>query len=893
MSKNNKKKEYEYIDEVISEDEILEEKKSSIFGDDDFDISTSNSNEEKNLRKKVKVEEDFLIDKVESQIISEEDKNIFPINVEEEMRKSFLEYAMSVIVSRALPDSRDGFKPVHRRIIYGMKQLGMTHKSPHKKSARIVGDVLGKYHPHGDSSVYEAMVRMARDFSMRYPLVDGHGNFGSIDGDRAAAMRYTEARLSKIAEVMVDSLNKNTVDFVDNYDGSDKEPEVLPSRIPNLFIMGSTGIAVGMATSIPPHSLSEMIDAAVYLARNEEASTEDLMQFVKAPDFPTGGIIMGTSGIKTAYETGKGFLTLRSKTYIEELSNGKFRIIVTEIPYMVNKSNMIEKIAQLVKGKIIDGITDLRDETSREGIRVVIEVKRDVVPEVVLNKLFKLTKLQTNFSMNMIALVDGKPQPLTLKKSLQVYLKHQINIVTRRTTFDFNKSENRAHIVRGLMVAINKIDKVISIIRSSKTDVEAMRSLENYFNLDDIQSKAIIEMKLSRLTGLAIDKLKIELNELEIEISSYKNILENKNVLIELIISEILEIKNKFSDERKTEIIEGSSNITDEDLIPKQKIAIMVSSKGYTKRVSLIEFGVQRRGGVGSKGASTYSDDDVKDIITTTTHTDLLIFTSNAKVYRIRAHQIPSLSKQAKGIPFQNIIPIEKNEKVISILPVNDYENKYLITVSKNGIVKKSQIDLFKRINRNGKRAFGLKEGDSLISAFVGYDNQEIIIGGSNGKVVRFDLDSVRSLSRTASGVKGMNLDINNKEHVVSASVVSKGQYLLLSIGSKGFGKKSAVNEYRKTSRGSKGVKTINISKAGSVKYVGPVKGDEDIMIITKKGLTIRTNLLHVATSSRGAKGVKIITLKENDQIKSVSLIAVSQIEEEVKKETKEISLDL
>lgn len=831
---------------------------------------------------------------VKSQLISEETNRLAPISVSTEMRKSFLEYAMSVIVSRALPDARDGMKPVHRRILFGMHELGLTSSTKHKKSARVVGDVLGKYHPHGDSSVYEAMVRMAQDFSMRYPMVDGQGNFGSIDGDGAAAMRYTEARMSKIAATMVEGIRKNTVDFIENYDGSDTEPSVLPSRIPNLLITGATGIAVGMATNIPPHNLTEVINGVIQVARNPEITIEELMQFITGPDFPTGGIILGSSGIKEGYLTGRGSVGIRSKTRIEELKNGKTRIIVEEIPFMVNKANMVEKIAHLVKDKVIEGITDLRDETSREGIRVVITLRRDVVPEVILNKLFKLTQLQTNFSMNMLALVDGAPETLTLKRALEVYLKHQKQVVSRRTRFDLTKHASRAHILEGLKISISNIDEVITIIKGSTNDLEAQKELEIQFELTSEQSKAITDMRLGRLTGLAIEKMNSELDSLNSEIKTLKNILENEDVLLELVIFELEEIRNKFGDSRNSKIIEGLGNIADEDLIPQKDIAITLSTRGYVKRIPLEEYQVQNRGGVGSKSMSTYEDDGVEKIITTHTHTDLLIFTTLGKVYRIRAHQIPELSKQAKGVPFINIISIEKDEKVISLLAVDSYEEgEFLITITKKGLIKKTPLGEYSRINRNGKRALGLRNEDMLVKAMTARDSDEIIIGGSTGKVVRFDAIEIRSMGRTATGVKGIELsdDINSK--VVGASVPVEGSYIL-SIGQDGFGKKTLVTEYRKTKRGAKGVKSIDVKKAGYLKFVESVHGGEDILIITKKGITIRTRLSQVATSGRGAKGVKVISLKDGNFIKSIAIIDNFDIQEKIDeaiRKTQEISL--
>ncbi|WP_406602640.1 DNA gyrase subunit A [Metamycoplasma sualvi] len=834
--------------------------------------------------------------KVKSQLIDEETEFLAPINVSQEMRKSFLEYAMSVIVSRALPDARDGLKPVHRRILYSMSELGVTSSDPFKKSARIVGDVLGKYHPHGDSAIYESMVRMAQDFSLRYPLIDGHGNFGSIDGDEAAAMRYTEARMSKIANEMIDGLKKNTVDFIPNYDGSEQEPTVLPARFPNLLVSGSVGIAVGMATNIPPHNLGEVIDGVIALARNPEITIEELMQYVKGPDFPTGATILGRKGIIDAYTTGKGSIITRSKTHIELLKNGKSRIIVTEIPYEVKKPAMIEKIATLIKDKKIDGIVDLRDETSRKGIRVVIELRKNVVPEVMLNQLFKLTNLQINYSANMIALVNNEPKLLNLKSALQVYLNHQIDVVTRRVQFDLEKAKARAHILEGLKIAVNNIDEIIKIIRNSKTDAEAQATMMEVFSLSDKQAKAITEMRLGRLTGLAIEKMNEELNELNEMIRNFEEILANHAKLIQLIIDELTVIKDKYSDERRTEIdINNFGDISDEDLIPEKNILITMSAKGYVKRIPLIEYRVQKRGGVGSSTQTTYSDDDVAKILSTTTHTDLLIFTSFGKVYRLRAHQIPEMSKQAKGIPFLNLIQIEKDERVISLLTTNSYDDdEFLVTITKSGIIKRTPISQYQRINRNGKIALSMREGDELVKAMKVKANDEIILGASNGKVVRFSADEVRPMSRTATGVTGMRFDNPDKEYIIGASNTSEGN-VVLSIGANGFGKKTSLADYRQTKRGAKGVKSINAEKSGSLIYVGLVSGNEDIMVVTNKGVAIRTSLDSIADSSRSTKGVRVIQIKDNSKIQSVAILDIEHIEQEVEKEisrTQELMLN-
>lgn len=823
---------------------------------------------------------------VKSQIIEQETEFLAPVNVSHEMRKSFLEYAMSVIVSRALPDARDGLKPVHRRILYSMSELGVTSSAPFKKSARIVGDVLGKYHPHGDSAIYESMVRMAQDFSLRYPLIDGHGNFGSIDGDEAAAMRYTEARMAKIANEMIDGLKKETVDFIPNYDGSELEPTVLPARFPNLLISGSVGIAVGMATAIPPHNLAEVIDGVVALARNPEITIAELMEHIKGPDFPTGAIILGQRGIIDAYTTGRGSITMRSRVHIELLKNGKSRIIVTEIPYEIKKPALIEKIALLVKERKVEGISDLRDETSRKGIRLVIEIRKNVVPEVILNQLYKMTNLQTNYSANMIALVGNEPKLLNLKLALEVYLQHQIEVVTRRVKFDLDKAEARAHILEGLKIAIHNIDAIIRIIRGSKTDLEAQTKMMNAFALSERQAKAITEMRLGRLTGLAIEKMNEELAELTATISNYKAILASQPRLIELIIEELNAIKERYGDARRTEIdLNNAGHITDEDLIPAKNVLITMSAKGYVKRIPLIEYRVQKRGGVGAATQTTYSDDDVSNIISTTTHTDLLIFTSYGRVYRLRAHQVPEMSKQARGIPFVNLIQIQKDERVVSLLTTNTYnDDEYLVTITKMGIIKKTPITQYARINRNGKIALSLREDDELIKAMKVAADQEVIIGGSNGKVVRFPIAEVRPMARTATGVLGMRFDEFEKATVIGAATTNEGA-IVLSIGASGFGKKTPLEAYRQTKRAAKGVKSINHQKSGRLVYVGLVHGHEDIMVVTNKGIAIRTSLGTIADSSRAAKGVRVIQIKDNSKIQSVAILDVRHIENEVQEE--------
>ncbi len=850
--------------------------------------------EEVEKKKRQKKEQEQFV--VESQIIDEEINDITPITITKEMKGSFLDYAMSVIISRALPNVYDGLKPVHRRILYSMSELGLDHTKPHKKSARIVGETMGKYHPHGDSSIYEAMVRMAQPFSMRYLLVEGHGNFGSVDGDEAAAMRYTEARLSKLSSFLLDGINKNAVDFVENYDGTEKEPVVLPSRFPNLLISGSTGIAVGMATNTPPHNMNEVINAVIAYAENSDITIEELMQYIKGPDFPTGATILGVEGIKAAYETGNGSITIRSKSHIEtNPKTGKQKIIITEIPFMINKAKLLEKIALLIKLKTIDGITALRDESNREGIRIVFEIRRNVVAEVILNKLFKLSALQSNFGVNFIALEGGQPQKFTLKEAIASYLRHQEAVATRKTRFDLEKAEARAHILTGLKIAITNIDKVIKIIKSSSSDADAQQNLMNQFKLSQVQAKAITDMRLGRLTGLAIEKMDKEISELVSLIKKYNNILDNHDELIKLIINELKEVRDMFGDKRKTEIIAGRfGNISEGDLIPEEDIAITLSSKGYVKRIPLSEYRTQRRGGVGAKSVVTYEDDDVKSITTTTTHTDLLIFTKKAKVFRIKAYKIPSMSKQAKGLPFINLVDMSKDDTVVSLLPVDNYdEGQYLVTITTNGIIKKTKISEYKRINKNGKYALKIRSGDYLLKSMICKDEDIIVIGSKFGKVVRFHSSQVRPMGRTAAGVKAINLS-DHKSNVVVGADIAFYNSKILSIGERGFGKMTPTSDYRETKRGAKGVKTINVQKTGKLVSIAIVDGTEDIIVLTSKGITIRTKLSQVSMVSRGSKGVKIIRLDEGIKIRSLSIINTKKIDEaaeEAFEKTQEINV--
>ncbi|QZE12101.1 DNA gyrase subunit A [Mycoplasma sp. Ms02] len=820
--------------------------------------------------------------KVYSQIITSETDGLKPVLVDNEVRSSFLEYAMSVIVSRALPDARDGLKPVHRRILFDMLELGITHSSQHRKSARIVGDVLGKYHPHGDSSVYGAMVRLAQDFSMRYPLVDGHGNFGSIDGDEAAAMRYTEARMSKLAGELLNGIKKNTVDFVDNYDASEIEPSVLPSRFPNLLVSGSSGIAVGLATEIPPHNLAETIDATIAYAKNKDITVSELMEHIKGPDFPTSAIILGKKGIIDAYETGKGKVVVRSKTKIEEFANGKSRIIVTEIPYAIKKTTIIEKIVDLHKSKVVEGISELRDESNRDGIRIVIDIKRNHNPHIVLNKLLQKSPLQSNFNVNMVALVNGEPKILNLKMVLDIYLEHQKEVVTRRLRFDLEKAEEKHHILLGLRIATSNIDRVIKIIRGSKTDAEAQEKLGIEFSLTEKQTKAILDMNLRRLTGLSIEKTNEEISELEKEIAYYKGILESSQKLIDLIIEEMTEIKEKFSDKRRTFIDEnGIGSISEEDLIPRKDIIITTSTKGYVKRTPLDEYQTQRRGGIGSNSMKTYDDDDVANILQTTTHTDLLVFTNLARVYKLKAYSIPEGSKQSKGTPFVNLIPnLNEDEKVISMITVDNYtEDSYLTTVSQKGIIKKTKLSEYENINRNGKFAFGLKDGDKLSQVFISGDNSVIIVANNEKNLVMFKADTIRAMSRTSAGVTAIKL--GEHQYVSTASVDSEGEYIL-TIGKEGYGKITHKDDFRLTRRGAKGVTAINSEKAGALVFAKFVNPSDEAMIITESGLTIRTSISNINEVSRNSKGVKIINLRKGDQISSVEIIKDATQQEEV-----------
>lgn len=801
------------------------------------------------------------------------------VDISREMRTSFLDYSMSVIVQRALPDVRDGMKPVHRRILHSMNTLGITASVAHKKSARIVGEVIGKYHPHGDTAVYDAMVRMAQDFSYRYPLVDGHGNFGSMDGDGAAAMRYTEARMSKISMEMMKDIQKDTVDFEDNYDGEEKEPVVLPARFPNLLVNGSVGIAVGMATNIPPHNLGETIDATLAIMDDPDITVSDLMEnYIPGPDFPTGGIILGRSGIHQAYETGRGSIIIRSKVKIEEMDNGKKRIIVYEIPYQVNKATMIEKIASLVREKVIDGITYLNDESNRDGVRIVIEMRKDVQEYVILNQLYRLTPLQTSFGINMLSLVNGAPKQMGIKETLQHYVDHQVEVTTRRTRFDLKKAEDRAHILEGFRIALDHIDAIIALIRASRNDEEAMQGLMEQFALSEVQAKAILQMQLRRLTGLERDKIETEYNELLATIADLRDILANESRIHEIIRQELSEVKEKYGDERRTEISDSGMEMDDEDLIPVEDVVITMSTSGYIKRAPVDTYKTQQRGGRGVKGMSLNEDDVIETLITMSTHDHLLMFTNLGRVYRLKGYNIPNASRTSKGLPVVNLLSLEKEESVTALVPMKkDSPAQYLFFVTQKGLVKRVKIEDFDYIPRKGKLAIQLREDDELINVKLTSGEDEILIAGSNGKVIRFEEDEVRPMGRTASGVRGFNTDGGT---VVGVAVSHEGKYLL-SVSENGYGKRSEIDEYRKTNRGNKGVKTINVTtKTGSLVTVRAVNGDEDAMIVTDKGIIIRIALDHVGVYGRNTQGVKLINVADDETVTKVAVVAKNEEEQ-------------
>ncbi|HEM6022765.1 TPA: DNA gyrase subunit A [Streptococcus suis] len=811
-----------------------------------------------------------------------QDKNLVTVNLTNEMKSSFIDYAMSVIVSRALPDVRDGLKPVHRRILYGMNELGITPDKPHKKSARITGDVMGKYHPHGDSAIYEAMVRMAQWWSYRHMLVDGHGNFGSMDGDGAAAQRYTEARMSKIALEMLRDINKNTVNFADNYDASEREPEVLPARFPNLLVNGTTGIAVGMATNIPPHNLGETIEAVKLVIDNPEVTTREIMEVLPGPDFPTGALVMGKSGIHRAYETGKGSIVLRSRTEIEEYGNGRERIVVTEFPYMVNKSKVQEHIVKLVQEKRIEGITAVRDESNREGVRFVIEVRRDASANVILNNLFKQTQLQTNFSFNMLAIQNGVPKILSVRQILESYIEHQKEVVTRRTRFDKEKAEARAHILEGLLIALDHIDEVIRTIRNSETDAIAQAELMEKFDLSERQSQAILDMRLRRLTGLERDKIQSEYDELVALIADLADILAKPERVVQIIKDELEEVKRKYADPRRTELMVGEVlSLEDEDLIEETDVLITLSNQGYIKRLAQDEFQAQKRGGRGVQGTGVKDDDFVRELVSTSTHDRLLFFTNKGRVYRLKGYEIPEYGRTAKGLPVVNLLKLEENEAIQTIINVTkDQEaDSYLFFATRQGVVKRTSVSEFANIRQSGLKALNLKEDDELINVFLTNGQADIIMGTKLGYSVRFTETDVRNMGRTATGVRGINL--REGDQLVGATMISDDQEVLV-LTEKGFGKRTPASEYPTKGRGGKGIKTLKVAeKNGSLAGLTTVSGDEDIMVITDTGVIIRTSVANISQTGRSTMGVKVMRLNDEARIMTFALVDAAEIKEE------------
>jgi len=838
---------------------------------------------QENTEEEAEVENEEEIEELEAGIVP----GLQDVNTVDLVKSSFLDYAMSVIVSRAIPDARDGLKPVHRRIIYGMHESGMTPDKPHKKSARIVGDVMGKYHPHGDSAIYQTLVRLAQPFSMRHTLVDGHGNFGSMDGDEAAAMRYTEARMTKIALEMVRDINCDVVDFVDNYDGSEQEPTVLPSRFPNLLVNGSSGIAVGMATNIPPHNLGEVIDGVVAVAKNPEITNVELMEYIKGPDFPTGAMILGKGGIKDAYETGTGSIAIRSRCHIEERGeHGALKqIVVDEVPYQINKATMVENIVALARDKIIDGITEVRDESNNLGVRIVIEVRRDIIPEVLLNQLYKNTQLQTSYGIIMLCLVDGAPKVAPLNVMLNSYLDYQVEIIERRTKFLLRKDEDRHHIVVGLIKCHDNIDDIVDIIKESATPEDATKTLMEKYGFSEAQVQAILAMTLRRLTGIEEEKLEAEKAQLEVNIAEYNRILSSRENEIEVVVKELLEIKDKYADERRTEITNDIASIDDEDLIPQENIVVAITRGGYVKRLTSDSFKAQHRGGRGVRGMSTNEDDIVDNMVYTKTHTDLLFFTDYGKVYRIRGYMIPEFSKSSKGVPVINLINIEKGENVKSIIAVDEYlDDRYLMFFTREGVVKKTPIKEFESIRQNGKIAISLREGDTLFDVKEITDETIIGIAASNAKMCNFPATQVRPMGRTASGVKG--IDLAETDAVVGVTTSLEGQHIL-AMTTKGFGKLTPVydenNElmYRITKRGAKGVTTLKANdKVGDLIAVRAINLEDDLMCITNAGIVIRTPLAQIRICGRNTSGVKVMNLEGRQKIVSIAIVPHEEVVE-------------
>ncbi|MFR4175712.1 MAG: DNA gyrase subunit A [Lactococcus raffinolactis] len=802
-----------------------------------------------------------------------QDKNLVSVNLASEMKTSFIDYAMSVIVARALPDVRDGLKPVHRRILYGMNELGVTPDKAHKKSARITGDVMGKYHPHGDSAIYESMVRMAQWWSYRHMLVDGHGNFGSMDGDGAAAMRYTEARMSKIALEMLRDINKKTVDFIDNYDGTEREPVVLPARFPNLLVNGTTGIAVGMATNIPPHNLGETIDAVKLLMANPEATTRDIMEVLPGPDFPTGALVMGRSGIHRAYETGKGSITLRAKSEIEITKSGKERIVITEFPYMVNKAKLHEHIVRLAQEKRIEGITAVRDESNRDGVRFIIEVRRDASANVILNNLYKLTSVQTNFSFNMLAIVDGAPKILSVKEILTHYIAHQKEVITRRTQFDKEKAEARAHILEGLLIALDNIDEIIKIIRGSETDAIAQAELMSRFELSERQSQAILDMRLRRLTGLERDKIQKEYDDLLALIADLIDILAKPDRVVAIITEEMEEIKRKFADPRRTELLVGEVlSVEDEDLIEEEDVLITLSNKGYIKRLNQDEFRAQNRGGRGVQGSGVSDEDFIKHMVSTSTHDHLLFFTNRGRVYRMKAYEIPEYGRQAKGLPIVNLLKLDEGESIQTVINVEKSDQeRFLLFTTLRGIVKRTSANQFANIRTNGLKALNLREDDELVNVLLTTGQEELIIGTHDGYSVRFKENILRDMGRAATGVKGVNL--REGDFVVGSSTINDSQEVLV-VSENGLGKRTSAEQYPTKGRGGKGIKVMNVTeRTGKLAGLVTVNGDEDLMLITDTGVIIRTNVDNISQTGRSAQGVKVMRLDKEAHIVTFALV--------------------
>ncbi|MEC8538010.1 MAG: DNA gyrase subunit A [Bacteroidota bacterium] len=827
---------------------------------------------------------------MDNQDLNEEQENqrIIPINIVNEMESAYIDYSMSVIVSRALPDVRDGLKPVHRRILYGMHELGLMANRAHKKSARVVGEVLGKYHPHGDSSVYDAMVRMAQEWSLRYQMVDGQGNFGSIDGDSPAAMRYTEARLRKMAEEMLSDIEKDTVDFQLNFDDTLKEPTVLPTRIPSILVNGASGIAVGMATNMAPHNLTEVLDGIIkYIETKGEIELSDLMNYIKAPDFPTGGIIYGYEGVKQAYETGKGRVVLRSKTHFEELKNNREAIVVTEIPYQVNKSEMIKKTADLINQKKLEGISDIRDESDRRGMRIVYVLKRDAIPNIVLNKLFKYTQLQSSFSINNIALVKGRPKLLNLKQIIQLFVAHRHEVLIRKTKFDLKQAEKRAHILKGLLVALDNLDDIISLIKKSQTPEEARNGLINNYNLTEIQAKAILDLRLQKLTGLERDKIKFEHQQLMDKIKNLNEILNNEDLRLSILIEDFKDVKEKFGDERRTQIEYSSADLSIEDMIPNEKVVITISHLGYIKRTPLSEYRQQNRGGVGHRGASSRDEDFLEHIFIATNHNYMLFFSQNGKCFWLKVYEIPEGSKTAKGRAIQNLINIPSEDKIMAFINVDNLKDEnyinsnYILMCTKKGVIKKTSLESYSRPRQNGIKAINIREDDQLLEAKLTNGSMDIMMALKSGKCIRFNEEKARSMGRGSTGVRGIRL-ANEKDQVIGMICVDDVETEVLVVSENGYGKRSKVNDYRTTNRGGKGVKTINITdKTGNLIAIKNVKDGDDLMIINKSGITIRMSVDDMRVMGRATQGVRLINLKNDDIIAAVAKVEISDEEKE------------